>query len=76
MSPCGQAPRLTLQRVLRGTGVVGEKYQLTNIGSTTMALAESALFKSGVMAVSVEQPSLRPGEATNLFVIRERKNDD
>ena len=68
--------RLTLQRVLLGSGVVGEKYQLTNIGSTTMALAESALFKSGVMAVSVEQNSLRPGEATNLFVIRERKNDD
>ena len=68
--------RLTLQRVLLGTGVVGEKYQLTNTGNTTMEVAETALFKSGVMAVSVEQPSLRPGEATNLFVIRERKSDD
>ena len=68
--------RLTLQRVLLGTGVVGEKYQLTNTGHTTMEVAETALFKSGVMAVSVEQPSLRPGETTNLFVIRERKSDD
>ena len=68
--------RLTLQRVLLGTGVVGEKYQLTNTGNTTMEVVETALFKSGVMAVSVEQPSLRPGEATNLFVIRERKSDD
>ena len=68
--------RLTLQRVLLGTGVVGEKYQLTNTGNTTMEVAETALFKSGVMAVSVEQPSLRPGEATYLFVIRERKSDD
>ena len=68
--------RLTLQRVLLGSGVVGEKYLLTNIGNTTMELAETALFKSGVMAVSVEQSSLRPGEATNLFVIRERKSDD
>jgi len=68
--------RLTLRRVLLGSGVVGEKYQLTNIGSATMELAEANLFKSGVMAVSVEQNSLRPGEATNLFVIRERKNDD
>ena len=68
--------RLTLQRVLLGTGVVGEKYQLTNTGNTTMEVAETALFKSGVMAVSVEQSSLRPGEATNLFVIRERKSDD
>ena len=68
--------RLTLQRVLLGTDVVGEKYQLTNIGSTTMDVAEATLFKSGVMAISVEEPSLRPGETTNLFVIRERKNDD
>ena len=67
---------LSLQRVLQGTGVVGEKYQLTNISDTDLVVAETALFKSGVMAVSVEQPSLRPGEATNLFVIRERKSDD
>ncbi|OQC18082.1 type-F conjugative transfer system secretin TraK [Candidatus Skiveiella danica] len=68
--------RLTLQRVLLGTGVVGEKYQLTNVADTTMEIAETALFKSGVMAVSVERPSLRPGEATNVFVIRERRSDD
>ena len=68
--------RLTLQRVLLGAGVVGEKYQLTNLGSTDLALAGAGLFKSGVFAVSVEQPRLRPGEATNLFVIRERKSDD
>ena len=68
--------RLTLQRMLLGTGVVGEKYQLTNTGDTPMEVRETALFKPGVMAVSVEQLSLRPGETTNLFVIRERKNDD
>ena len=68
--------RLTLQRVLLGTGVVGEKYQLTNVADTSMELAETALFKPGVMAVSVERPNLRPGEATNVFVIRERRSDD
>lgn len=68
--------RLTLQRVLLGHGVVGEKYQLTNLGSSALDVAEHSLFKPGVMAVSVEQPYLRPGEASNLFVIRERKTDD
>jgi len=29
-----------------------------------------------VMAVSVEQAALRPGETTQLFVIRERRADD
>lgn len=68
--------RLTLLRVLLGTGVVGEKYQLTNVGDTSLEVAEHALFKPGVMAVSVERANLNPGDATNLFVIRERKNDD
>jgi conjugal transfer pilus assembly protein TraK len=68
--------RLTLQRVLLGSGMAGEKYQLTNTGDTTLELQESALYKSGVMAVGVEQTSLRPGEATNVFVIRERRSDD
>jgi conjugal transfer pilus assembly protein TraK len=68
--------RLTLQRLWLGAGVVGEKYQLVNAGPTALDLAERQLFKSGVMAVSVEQTSLRPGEATQLFVIRERRVDD
>jgi conjugal transfer pilus assembly protein TraK len=68
--------RLTLQRMLLGASVVGEKYQLANTGTADLAIAEPDLFKPGVMAVSVEHASLRPGSATNLFVIRERRSDD
>jgi conjugal transfer pilus assembly protein TraK len=65
-----------LQRQWLGAGVVGEKYQLVNTGASTLDLAERDLFKRGVMAVSVEQATLRPGETTQLFVIRERRADD
>ena len=68
--------RLKLQRVWLGAGIVGEKYQLANIGTSDLSLAERDLYKPGVMAVSLEQASLRPGEATNLFVIRERRAND
>jgi conjugal transfer pilus assembly protein TraK len=68
--------RLTLQRQWLGAGVVGEKYQLVNTGTSALELAERDLFKQSVMAVSIEQSSLRPGEATQLFVIRERRSDD
>ena len=71
-----QGTRLTLQRILLGESVVGEKYQLTNLSAGVIELAEPHFFKSGVMAVSVEHPSLKPGETTNLFVIRERRADD
>ena len=68
--------RLSLQRVWLGAGIVGEKYQLANIGSTELNLAEGDLYKPGVMAVSLEHGRLRPGESTNLFVIRERLAHD
>lgn len=68
--------RLSLQRVWLGAGIVGEKYQLANIGTIELNLTEGDLYKPGVMAVSVEQGRLRPGESTNLFVIRERRAHD
>lgn len=68
--------RLTLQRAWLGAGIVGEKYQLANIGTSDARLTERDLYKPGVMAVSLEQGSLRPGESTNLFVIRERRAND
>jgi len=68
--------RLTLERAWLGAGIVGEKYQLANIGSTELNLAERDLYKPGVMAVSLEHRNLRPSESTNLFLIRERRAND
>jgi conjugal transfer pilus assembly protein TraK len=68
--------RLTLQRTWLGAQVVGEKFELANLGNATLDVAERALYKPGVMAVSVEHASLAPGEATNVFVIRERQAHD
>lgn len=68
--------RLTLQRSWLGSGIVGEKYLLTNTGAGELQLAESDFYKPGVLAVSLELASLQPGAATNLFVIRERHAHD
>ena len=40
------------------------------------AIAASSRSWRRLMAVSVEQAALRPGETTQLFVIRERRADD
>jgi conjugal transfer pilus assembly protein TraK len=47
-----------------------------NGGASMLELSERDLFKRGVMALSIEQASLRPGESTQLFVLRERRADD
>ena len=64
--------RLTLLRAYVGAELIGEKYQLANLGSAELSLAGRDLYKPGVLAVSLEQELLRAGESTNLFVIRER----
>jgi conjugal transfer pilus assembly protein TraK len=68
--------RLTLERVLLGAHLVAERYRLGNVGPAALTLQESDLLKGGVMAVSVERALLQPGEATSVFVIRERRSDD
>lgn len=68
--------RFVLRRSLVGEAVVAERFELTNLASTRLELAEPDLFKRGVMGVSIERPTLASGETTSVFVIRERRSDD
>jgi conjugal transfer pilus assembly protein TraK len=65
--------RFSLMRRYEGRGLVGEKYLLQNISPTLMVLAEQEFDREGaqVMGVSIENHNLQPGEATNVFVIRQ-----
>lgn len=49
----------------------GERYRLTNISKTEMIIDERELYRRGVLAVAVERPTLRPGEATDIYVVLE-----
>lgn len=68
--------RFSLMRRYEGRGLTGEKYLLHNVSATTMVLAEQEFdrpdSKAGgqVLGVAIEHHNLRPGEATNVFVIR------
>ena len=68
--------RFALLGRYEGRGLVGEKYLLKNIGQTVMLLSEQEFdrpdSKEGgqVLGVAVENHNLRPGETTQVFVIR------
>jgi conjugal transfer pilus assembly protein TraK len=68
--------RFALMSRYEGRGLVGEKYLLKNIGQAAMVLSEQEFdrpdSKEGgqVLGVSVENHNLRPGETTQVFVIR------
>ena len=68
--------RFSLMRRYEGRGLLGEKYLLQNVSPAVMVLAEQEFDrpdgKDGgqVVGVAIENHNLRPGESTNVFVIR------
>ena len=64
--------RFSLMRRYEGRGFLGEKYLLQNISPTVMVLAEQEFDREdgNVTGVAIENHNLRPGETTNVFVIR------
>ena len=68
--------RFSLMRRYEGRGLLGEKYLLQNVSPAVLVLAEQEFdrpdSKTGgqVVGVAIENHNLRPGESTNVFVIR------
>lgn len=68
--------KFSLMRRYEGRGLVGERYQLQNVSSTVMVLAEQEFDRPDsantgqVAGVAIEHHNLRPGETTSVFVIR------
>jgi conjugal transfer pilus assembly protein TraK len=65
--------RFTLVRAFEGRDLAGERYLLTNVCQDPMVLAEEEFDREGgdVVAVSIENHNLAPGESTSVFVIRD-----
>jgi len=70
--PLWTEARFSLVRQYEGRGLIGEKYLLQNVSNGPMVLAEPEFDREagGVAGISIEQHNLRPGESTNVFVIR------
>lgn len=71
-----QETKFTMTHQYIGKGVVGERYTLKNISSKPMVLAEQELFKRGVLAVSIENMNLATGSSTNVYVVREKAENE
>ncbi len=62
--------RFVLLERYAGRALVGEHFRLTNVSKTVMRLAEQELYQQGVVAISIENQVLNPGESTEIFVTR------
>lgn len=50
--------------------LTGEGFKLMNVSNKPMRIAEQELYKPGVVAIVVEAQILRPGEETDVFVVK------
>ena len=68
-----QEAKFALVRQYEGRGLIGERYLLTNVSSQDMVLAEQEFDRErgNVLAISIENHNLRPGEITTVYVIRQ-----
>lgn len=74
--PLWKEGRLILVAKYMDGGVVGEKYRLTNVSPSEMLLVEQELYRRGVRAIAVEHHTLMQGDGTDIYIVRERKDNE
>lgn len=74
--PLWKEGRLVLLAKYLDGDLVGEKYRLTNVSPSDMLLVEQELYRRGVRAVSIEHHTLPAGDGTDIFLVRERKENE
>ncbi len=62
-----------LRRIYAGATLQGEVYELTNVSTEVVRLIENEFYEKGVLAVSVERHELKPGEKTELYIVKKTK---
>lgn len=65
--------KTTLKQTYIGATLQGDVYELTNITASPVRFSEKEFYEKGVLAVSIEKHELRPGEKTDLYIVRKTK---
>ncbi len=55
-----------------GDELNGEHYVVTNKTPSNLILLEQEFYRKKVVAVSIENLNLLPGQSTNVYVVREK----
>lgn len=74
--PLWKEANLILQSKVMDGELVGETYRLTNISPSDMLLVEQELYRRGVLAVAITSHTLLPSDATAIYIVRGRKENE
>lgn len=71
--PLWKEIRVILKQIYRGATLQGEVYELTNITREPVRFLEKEFYEKGVLAVSLDRHELKPGEKTELYLVKKTK---
>lgn len=69
--PLWKGTYFELVRAVDLRGIHGEKFELKNTSDKNIVMDEREFYKNGVLAVTIENPTLLPSESTQIIVISE-----
>lgn len=67
---------MTLDTLYFIGNLVGERYLVTNTSPNDMVLDEREFYRKGVSVIALDQHTLAPGTATQLYVVREKQANE
>ena len=67
---------LRLLSKLAAGDMVGEHYRMINTSPSPMRLAEQELYRPGILSIAIEHHALASGDSTDIFLVRQRVDDE
>lgn len=64
--------KFVLEDKWMGDEWVGDRYTLRNVSGAELVMDEREFYRQGVVGVSIRVHELKPGEATEVYIIRQR----
>jgi conjugal transfer pilus assembly protein TraK len=65
--------RMVLKRIYSGATLQGEVYELTNISKEPVKFIENEFYEKGILAVSLDRHELKPGQKTELYLVKKTR---
>jgi type-F conjugative transfer system secretin TraK len=69
--PLWKKMKVVLRTTYSNQNLNGYIFEITNEGADSVLLNESEFYKSGVLAVAIDSPSLAVGQSTKVYVVQE-----
>lgn len=62
-----------LKQIYKSATLQGEVYEITNVSKEPVRFIEKEFYEKGILAISLDRHELKPGEKTELYLVKKTK---